>query len=93
MSLQLADGSVLEALSFSKEQTQLPIEDLEKELLARPEFLKVHDQLIVNLEQVAELRAKDLITLTGTSLPISRRLYTQVRETYIAHLFQDKRVQ
>lgn len=93
VSLQLADGSVLEALSFSKEQTQLPIEDLEKELLARPEFLIVHDQFIVNLEQVAELRAKDLITLTGKALPISRRLYTQVRETYIAHLFQDKRVQ
>lgn len=81
----LGDGDVLQVLS--------PWSDLEKELLSRPEFLKIHDHFIINLEQVAELRAKDLLTHGGKALPISRSLYGKVREGYMRYLFLDKGVE
>ncbi len=61
----------------------------EEELLARSEFIKVHRSYIVNLWQVGELRAKELITYAGKKVPISRLLYSKVRDAYMKHLFLD----
>jgi len=80
----LADGSVQEVTSS--------LAAFEKELLARSEFIKVHRSYIVNLWQVNELRAKELITNSGKTVPISRLLYGKVREAYMKHLFLEKEV-
>ncbi|WP_352401148.1 LytTR family DNA-binding domain-containing protein [Anaerotignum sp.] len=81
----LADGSVREVTST--------LAELEDKLLTLPEFVKVHRSYIVNLWQVGELRPKELITLAGKSVPISRLLSGKVREIYMKHLFLEKGVE
>ncbi|MEL1136559.1 LytTR family DNA-binding domain-containing protein [Desulfitobacterium sp. THU1] len=81
----MADGSVREVSS--------PLVDIEDQLLSRPEFVKVQRSYIVNLWQVAELGAKELITHAGKTVPISRLLYRKVREAYMKHLFLEKGVE
>lgn len=81
----MADGSVREVAS--------PLAEFEDQLLSRPEFVKVHRSYIVNLWQVGELGAKEIITHAGKIVPISRLLYGQVREAYMKHLFLEKGVE
>ncbi len=78
----LTDGSVKELVA--------PLSDYEAALLQRPEFIRVHRAFIVNLFQIQELRAADILTYTGSVVPISRRLYAQVRKAYMDQLFAEK---
>lgn len=57
------------------------------ELLIHPNFLKIHRSYIVNLHQISTLSPDGCVMLSGVNLPISRLLYNQVRQEYIAHLF------
>ncbi|MEG1753931.1 MAG: LytTR family DNA-binding domain-containing protein [Christensenella sp.] len=75
----LADGSVREACA--------PLSEYEKQLLARPEFVKVHRSYIVNLWQMSELFPNRFVAQNGQVIPISRLLYSQVRRVYMEHLF------
>lgn len=81
----LADGSVQEVTSS--------LVAFEEELLARPEFIKVHRSYIVNFWQVGEFGSRELITLAGKIVPISRLLYGKVRDAYMKHLFLEKGVE
>jgi DNA-binding LytR/AlgR family response regulator len=81
----LTDGSVQEVTGS--------LSAFEEKLLARAEFVKVHRSYIVNLWQVSELGAKELITHAGKTVPISRLLYGKVREAYLKHLFLEKGVE
>ena len=65
------------------------IAGFEAELLARPEFVKIHRSYIVNLNQISELSPEGCILFSGKNLPVSRLLYPQVRRAYMAHLFGD----
>ena len=78
----LTDGSVRELVA--------PLSDYEETLLERPEFIRVHRSFIVNLFQIQELRTTDILTYTGRTVPISRRLYAQVRKAYVDQLFTEK---
>lgn len=75
----LSDGSVREAAS--------PLSAFEEALLARPEFVRAHRSFLVNLLQVAELRANELTMLAGDKIPVSRQNYAEVREAYLERLF------
>ncbi len=81
----LTDGSVRELVA--------PLSDYEDVLLQRPEFMRVHRAFIVNLWQIQELRSTDILTYTGSVVPVSRRLYAQVRKAYMDQLFAEKGVQ
>jgi DNA-binding LytR/AlgR family response regulator len=81
----LANGRVREVSSS--------LSAFEKQLLVRSEFIKVHRSYIVNLWQVAELGSKELVTHAGKTIPISRLLYSKVREAYLEHLFVEKGIQ
>ncbi len=81
----LTDGSVRELAA--------PLSDYEGELLQRPEFIRVHRAFVVNLWQVQELRPADILTYSGSVVPVSRRLYAQVRKAYMDQLFAEKGVQ
>lgn len=81
----LTDGSVRELAA--------PLSDYEKALLRRPEFARVHRAFIVNLWQIQELRPEQLITYTGSTVPVSRRLYAQVRKAFMEQLFVEKGVE
>ena len=78
----LTDGSAKELIA--------PLSDYEEALLQRPEFIKVHRSFIVNLFQIQELRPTDILTYAGSVVPISRRLYAQVRKAYMDQLFAEK---
>ena len=84
MCFHLTDGSVRELVA--------PLSEYEGVLLQRPEFIRVHRAFIVNLWQVQELRSADILTYTGSVVPVSRRLYAQVRKAYMDQLFAEKGV-
>lgn len=81
----LTDGSTRELIA--------PLSDYEEALLQRPEFIRVHRAFIVNLWQVQELRPTDILTYTHSVVPVSRRLYAQVRKAYMDQLFVEKGVE
>lgn len=68
------------------------LSNFEEILLSRSEFIKVHRAFIVNMWQIQELYQASIITHMGKTIPVSRRLYPQVKETYMKHLFLEKGV-
>lgn len=80
----LTDGSIRELAA--------PLSNYEGVLLQRPEFMRVHRAFIVNLWQIQELRSEDILTYTGSVVPVSRRLFAQVRKAYMDQLFAEKGV-
>ena len=75
----LSDGSVRE--------TTASLAKFEDALLSHPEFVRVHRAYIVNLWQVAELAASEIITLSGKKIPVSRQNYVKVRDAYVEQMF------
>lgn len=71
----LTDGQVREVSGSMKEY--------EAQLLARPEFARIHRSYIVNLLQVEELSAKGVLTFSGKNLPVSRLLLPQLQKDYM----------
>lgn len=78
----LTDGSVREVAGALK--------DFEADLLARPEFMRVHRSYLVNMFQVAELSSAGLRTFQGETLPVSRLSYPQIQKDYMALLFDQR---
>jgi len=72
------------------EVRQVPgsMSEYEKLLLAHPEFIKIHRSYIVNLDQVSSLSPGGCMMFSGKNLPISRLLYHQVQNRFMAHLFR-----
>lgn len=66
--------------------------EYEDELLAHPEFVKIHRSYIVNLNRVSALSPDGCLLFSGENLPISRLLYRQVQERYMSHLFGNAEV-
>lgn len=63
------------------------LSEYEPQLLARPEFIKIHRSYLVNLKQIAALSPDGCIMFSGENLPVSRLLYQQVRNQVMSHLF------
>ena len=82
LSFHMSDGVVYE--------TAASLSEFEAAILSRPEFLRVHRSFLVNLWQMRELSIQHFITLGGMAVPVSRRLYTQVRDAYMKSLFTKK---
>lgn len=82
LSFHMNDGTIYE--------TAAPLSDYEGGILSRPEFLRVHRAFLVNLWQMQELTAQEFITLSGKTVPVSRRLYPHVRDVYMKSLFTKK---
>ena len=61
-------------------------------LLKHEEFIKVHRSYIVNMGFVSELRSHDLITFSNHTIPISRLLYSKIKNSYINHIFLEKEI-
>ena len=79
----LVDGSVREVFGTLKEY--------EDQLLSRPEFMRVHRSYIVNMLQAAEFSSKGVRTFSGKEIPVSRLLYSQLRQDYVKLLFADRK--
>lgn len=78
----LTDGSVVEVAGHMK--------DYEDFLLSRPEFMRPHRSYIVNMLQVKEFSAAGICTFTGKNLPVSRRVYCQLKKNYVDLLFAEE---
>jgi len=61
--------------------------EIESELLIRPDFLKIHRSYIVNLHHISVFSPDGCIMFSGKNLPVSRLLYNQLLQKYMAHLF------
>ena len=66
--------------------------EYEPELLARPEFMRIHRSYIVNMLQIEKLSPTGVQTFTGQSLPVSRLLYPQLQKDYMELLFARREV-
>ena len=62
--------------------------DVEKQLLTRKEFVKIHRSYVVNLQQVSVMSPEGCEMFSGLRLPVSRLMYNQVRRAYMDHLFR-----
>lgn len=78
------DGSVTEIRGT--------ISEFENKLLSKNNFFKVHRSFIVNMEYIKSLNTRDLTTLSGQTVPISRLLHNQAKEAYMRFLFAEKGV-
>ena len=72
-----------------KKEVHGSLAEYEQVLLGRPEFFKVHRSYLVNLSWVAEVRRGELLTTSGSRVPISRSAYQRVRTAYTEFLFED----
>lgn len=63
------------------------LSEYEPQLLARPEFIKIHRSYLVNLKQISALSTDGCMMFDGENLPVSRLLYQRVREQVMSHLF------
>lgn len=66
------------------------LKDFEAELLAHPEFMRVHRSYIVNMLQAEELSSAGVRTFQGDFLPVSRLSYPQLQKDYMALLFEQR---
>jgi DNA-binding LytR/AlgR family response regulator len=76
----LKDQSVISTYSTLKEVLLQLSDD--------PGFIKVHQSFIVNLSSVIALQNHALLLPNNRIIPISRSLYTQVKDKYIQYLAQ-----
>ncbi|MEG2000685.1 MAG: response regulator, partial [Evtepia sp.] len=60
--------------------------DFEPRLLSWPDFVKVHRAYIVNLRYMERLEPTDIVTQNGTFIPVSKRLYSDLRKDYLCRL-------
>ncbi len=50
------------------------------------EFINCHSSFIVNMNYIKAIETNNFVLKDGTIIPISRRLYQQVKDRYIKHL-------
>ncbi len=83
--LHFDDGSIKEIRGS--------ISEFEVKLLCKGNFLKVHRSYIINMEYIQALNARDITTLFGQNVPVSRLLHSKVKEAYMQFLFVEKGVE
>lgn len=62
--------------------------EYEPQLLKTGFFVKVHRSYLVNMDYILHLKATELVTCTGKTVPISRLVSAQVRQEYMDFLFR-----
>ena len=75
----LTSGEVLESLGTMSQ--------LESDLLSDKRFIKPHRSYIVNMDCIHRVTEKDIMTFSNKSVPISRELYKNTKQTYIDYSF------
>jgi len=71
-----------------KEQTlTVRSQDLEKQILVRPEFARVHRNYIVNLDCMRTIEAKKIVSVSNNLIPIAANYEEKVRDAFIKRLY------
>ncbi len=58
-------------------------------LLADKRFVKCHKSYIVNMQYVTSITGKDFVLGEDVSVPISRKIYPQVKDAYLDYFFTE----
>lgn len=66
------------------------LSEFERELLARPEFIKTHRSFIVNMHHIQALGAGEVKTTALHTVPVSKAVYPRIKEAYMNYLFLEK---
>lgn len=77
----LTDGSVIEAIGTMNE--------LEKELLANPCFIKTHRSYIINMEQIDTISQREIKMQSHALVPLAKANYSTVKSAYITFAFKE----
>ena len=77
----LTDGSVIEAIGTMNE--------LEKELLANPCFIKTHRSYIINMEQIDTISQREIKMQSHALVPLAKANYSTVKSAYITFAFEE----
>ena len=64
------------------------LSDMEPKLLLWPDFIKVHRSYLVNIRCIQRLESNGIITHTGHSIPIAKRLYGQIKTEYLCKMME-----
>lgn len=76
-------------LDNGEESIKAPLRDYEDKLLAYPGFFKTHRSYIVNLANMRELNGDVFISMSKRSVPISRALRKEAKDSFVRFLFED----
>lgn len=63
------------------------MEGFREYLLADARFIQCHQSFIVNMSRIAQMTGKYFVLQDKTVIPISRTVYTQVKQSYINYFF------
>lgn len=77
----LNDNSIIEATGS--------ISELEKILTSYPCFIKTHRSYIINMAHIDTLRQRDIITLSGSLVPVARANYNTIKSAYLSFSFKE----
>jgi len=77
----LKDGTVIEAAGSMQE--------LEKELLSNPGFIKTHRSYIINMEHIDTISQREVIMQSHAAVPLAKTSYRTVKSAYITFAFEE----
>lgn len=63
----------------------MTLDEFEKKLSGRSEFLRVHKSFLVNLEYAKEIFAYEISLTSGECLPIPKARYKEVKNKYVSY--------
>lgn len=77
----LTDGSVIEAIGSMNE--------IEKELLSNPCFIKTHRSYIINMDQIDTISQREIKMQSHALVPLAKASYKTVKSAYITFAFKE----
>ena len=70
-------------------QCNAKMDEFREYLLADVRFIQCHQSFIVNMSRIAQITNKNFVLQDKTLIPISRTVYSQVKQAYIHHFFHE----
>ena len=68
------------------------LDELGRQLLPYGKFLRVHRSYLVNLDYVQNLSYRAITMSCQTEIPIPRGKYTEIKQAFLGHAFQNREV-
>ena len=65
--------------------------EIEEALLVQPCFITCGKNLVVNMDKVLQIENRQFVICDGTPIPISRTIYSQVKNNYTDYIFKKLR--
>ncbi len=74
------------------DETESPLtvrsQDVEKQLLSRPEFIRTHRGYIANLDRMRTIENKKLVSVTNKLIPVASNFEAKVKANLVERLYR-----